>query len=109
MKCSKDYIVEGIFIKKNTLITLVEKDTSDIKVENEGILEIPEGKSFDDMPLKHFISLAKKIGKGPVSKAINNLARWNESKNPSLAKKAREVMDSLKDNKEWIDIPAKSE
>ena len=109
MKTSKEYIIEGVSIKKGTQYILDEEDTKDIKVENEGILEIPEGKSFEDMSMNHFISLAKKIGKGPVAKAINNLNRFNKEKNPSLSKKASSMMDSLKNSKEWQGIPAKEE
>jgi hypothetical protein len=105
---TKNYIIEGNIIVKNTNV-LIEAGTTNIKVENEGILEIPEGKSFSDMPMSHFISLAKKIGKGPVSKAINNIARFNENKNPSLAKKASSMMDSLKNSTEWQDIESKKE
>ena len=108
MLTTKSIFIEGYLIQKDTEI-LTESDTENIKVKNEGVLEIPEGKSFSDMPISHFISLAKKLGKGEVSRAINNIARWNENKSPETSKKAKSLMDSLKNNKEWEDIPAKSE
>lgn len=81
----------------------------DIQAKNVGILNIPKDKDFSDMPIKHFIDLAKSKGKGPIAKAINNIARWQKNKAPDVAKKASDLMTKLENNKEWKDIPSKSE
>ena len=75
--------------------------TDTIKVEHPGILEIPEGKGFDDMPQAHYISLAKKKGRGAVMRALLNLERWNQEKAPSVSNKARTIINGLKNNPEW--------
>ena len=108
MITTKKYIIEGYIIDNKSSILIEAENTKDIKVENEGILELGN-KSFEETPKSHFISLAKKIGKGPVSKAINNISRWASEKNPSLSKKASDMMDSLKNDSEWQDIEAKKE
>ncbi len=97
---------EGIKIdlKKNSFI---EVDTKNIKVKNPGVLDIPEDKNFWDMPLNHFIDLAKTKGKKEVMAALLNLERWNKTKEPSISKKAREIINSLKKNKNWINIKEK--
>jgi hypothetical protein len=82
--------------------------TSDIKVEHPGILEVPEGKDFSDLPQAHYISLAKSKGKAAVMKALLNLERWNKSKAPEVSSKARKIIDGLMANKSWQDIESKS-
>lgn len=84
----------------------IEEKAPAIKAENPGILEVPEGKHFWDLPLKHFIELAKKKGKPAIARAINNIARWMKNKAPDVAAKARELMDRLKGNSEWEAIGA---
>lgn len=89
---------------KNESVT--EQDTRSIKVEHPGILEVPVGKKFWQLPLKHFIDLAKKKGKAAVARAINNLRRWNKNRAPDIAKKAEELMNRLKANPQWQAITA---
>ncbi len=60
-----------------------------------GILEVPEGKDVQSLPLKHFQALAKSKGEGAVVKALMNLVRWNSSKNPSLATWAKGMVNKL--------------
>jgi len=89
---------------EKTLDVLVEQDTEKIKVEHPGILEIPKTKKFWDMPLRHYLSLGNKKGKGAVMKALLNLERWNKKEEPKVSKAARNIIDHLKINKEWEDI-----
>jgi len=84
-------------------------DTEDIKVKHPGILDIPAGKKFYQMPLKHYIDLARRKGKAAIMRGLSNLARWNKSKAPDLASKARDIIDKLKGNGEWEAIGAKAE
>jgi len=82
--------------------------TEDIKVEHEGILNIPEGKNFWSMSQSHYINLAKNKGKQAVMRALTNLERWNKNDDPDISAKARKLIDGLKNNKEWQNIGKKS-
>lgn len=82
------------------------KDTKDIKVKNPGILSIPVGKHFYDMPESHYIELAEKDGKPEVMRALENLHRWNKEKHPKVAGKAAAIINRLLKNKEWVDMGA---
>jgi hypothetical protein len=70
-----------------------------VEVEHEGILDIPEGKSFNDMPISHFKNLMGKKGRAPVMRALLNLERWNKDRAgyEHIAKHARKVIDALKE------------
>ena len=57
----------------------------DVQPEHPGILAVPEGKDVMELPLSHFVSLAKDKGLAAISKALVNLARWNKEKNPKLS------------------------
>lgn len=71
-----------------------EKDV-EIDVKNEGILEVPEGKTVDQLPMSHFEKLAKKNGLGKITKALNNLQVWNKNDDPKLSKWAGNMIDKL--------------
>lgn len=73
---------------------LHEQDV-EIEVKHEGILEVPEGKNVDDLPMSHFEKLAKKKGLGKITKALNNLQVWNKKKDPKLSKWAGNMIDKL--------------
>ena len=73
---------------------LNEQDV-EIEVKNPGVLEVPEGKNVDDLPIKHFVELADRKGLGAVTKALNNLQVWNKKKNPSLSKWAGNMIDKV--------------
>lgn len=76
-------------------------DTSKIKVENPGVLEVPAEKKFSDLPLKHYIDLAKKKGRAAVMRALLNLWRWNKNRAKDVSTKAKGIIDQLKANAEW--------
>lgn len=69
----------------------------DVEVKNTGILEVPEGKSVDELPQSHFESLVDKKGYEAVIRALNNLAVWNKNNNKSLSSWAKGMMDNLKE------------
>ena len=73
---------------------LREQDV-EIDVKHEGILEVPEGKNVDDLPLSHFEKLAKKKGLSKITKALNNLQVWNKNDDPKLSKWAGDMIDKL--------------
>lgn len=73
----------------------IEEESPQIEVKHEGILEVPEGKNVDDLPMSHFEKLAKKKGLGKITKALNNLQVWNKEKNPELSKWAGNMIDKL--------------
>ena len=76
-------------------IRLREKETPNIEVKHEGILEVPEGKNVDDLPLSHFVNLANKKGLSKITKALNNLQVWNKNDDPKLSKWAGDMIDKL--------------
>lgn len=72
-----------------------EKETPNIEVKHKGILEVPEGKNVDDLPLSHFVNLANKKGLSKITKALNNLQVWNKNDDPKLSKWAGDMIDKL--------------
>jgi len=96
-----------------------EKAPSDIKVEHEGVLEsaFPEGDLFKAQA-SHMVTLARRIGKGPVMKMLNNLVRWNKNREgddpktkqsyKAVSEKAAKIVEQLKKSKKWAEIPAMS-
>lgn len=72
-----------------------EKETPNIEVKNKGILEVPEGKNVDDLPLSHFVNLANKKGSSKITKALNNLQVWNKNDDTKLSKWAGNMIDKL--------------
>lgn len=84
------------------------KEKAEVKVKNPKILDVPNNKNFYQMPLKHFIGIAKKKGVSAVQKALANLERFNKNKNPDVSKKASDIIDKLKKNKEFQDIGKKN-
>ena len=93
----------------NTLLKIAKKDkpkkkspASKIKAKNPGITDLPDGawKEWSVGKLvSHFKTQAKEDGKQAISRAVNNIARWNKKKDPSLSKKAKSVMEKL--SKAW--------
>ena len=73
---------------------LYEQD-AEIEVKHEGILEVPDGKNVDDLPMSHFEKLAKKKGLSKITKALNNLQVWNKNDDPELSKWAGNMIDKL--------------
>jgi len=66
-----------------------------IKVKHPGILEIPEGKKFSTTPIRHFIELAKKKGRGAINRSVTNLKVWNKNKRTPEANAIREHANKI--------------
>lgn len=81
--------------KLGTKFKINEKETPNIEVKHKGILEVPEGKNVDDLPLSHFVDLAKKKGLSKITKALNNLQVWNKNDDKKLSKWAGDMIDKL--------------
>ena len=81
--------------RTNKLKRRLHEQDIEIEVKHEGILEVPEGKNVDDLPVSHFVNLAKKKGLSKITKALNNLQVWNKKKNPSLSKWAGNMIDKV--------------
>ncbi len=79
-----------------------ESKIKDIKVKNPGLLNVPEGKKFWQLPLSHYVSLGKSKGKPAVMRALSNLARWNKKQAKPVSDRAKRIVDSLKKNKDWV-------
>lgn len=86
-----DNIVFNIYVKeKDNMMEGVE-----IEVKNKGVLEVPEGKTVDQLPMSHFEKLAKEKGLSKITKALNNLQVWNKNDDPKLSKWAGNMIDKL--------------
>ena len=68
---------------------------ADIETKNPGILEVPEGKNVDNLPVKHFKALIDKKGRAPIIRALTNLEVWNKNDNKSLSSWAKKMKKSL--------------
>ena len=68
---------------------------ADIKAENPGMLEVPEGKNVQDLPVSHFKGLIDKKGRAPIIRALTNLEVWNKNDNKSLSAWAKKMKKSL--------------
>ena len=66
-----------------------------IETENPGVLEVPEGKNVEDLPIKHFVDIANRKGLSTVTRALNNLQVWNKNKNKELSKWAGDMIDKV--------------
>lgn len=69
--------------------------SANIKAENEGILEVPEGKNVNDLPISHFKKLIDKNGRQPIIRALTNLEVWNKNDNKTLSSWAKKMKKSL--------------
>jgi len=65
------------------------QNVKNIKVKNPGILKVPEGSNVWRLTKKHIVSLVKKEGKAKISRAVQNLLRWNKNKRTESANKIR--------------------
>ena len=74
---------------------LFREQQANIEVENPGVLEVPEGKNVEDLPIKHFVAIANKRGLSTVTRALNNLQVWNKNKNKPLSKWAGDMIDKV--------------
>lgn len=83
--CSKHY---------NKILELQEQKIK-IPVEHPGMLEVPEGKKVNELPLSHFQALVKKKGHESIARALTNLITWNKTKNPELSKWADNMQNQL--------------
>ncbi len=64
-------------------------------LEDSPVLEVPEGKSVMDMPLKHFAALVKKKGRKEIVRALTNLEVWFVKKRPELSNWAKQMKADL--------------
>lgn len=79
---------------------LLEEDTTNIKVKNPGITELPEG-AWNEWTIgklvDHLYRVAGKDKRQEIARAVNNIARFNENRDPELSDKAKSVMSKLHD------------
>lgn len=68
---------------------------ADIQAKNPGILEVPEDKNVQDLPVSHFKDLIDKKGRSPIIRALTNLEVWNKNDNKSLSAWAKKMKKSL--------------
>ena len=78
------------------MIRLLKEQDVNIEVKHEGILEVPEGKNVDDLPMSHFEKLVQKNGLSKITRALNNIQVWNTNRNPKLSKWAHNMINKLK-------------
>jgi hypothetical protein len=80
---------------RDVLLEEDEEKKLQIEVTHPGMLEVPEGKKFYELPISHFVELAKRKGYKNVSRALVNIEVWNKKKHPDLSTKAKEVLTKL--------------
>ena len=100
-----DIMAFGLCVEELSISTLKNRfkmlhidnynEAVEIEVKHSGILEVPEGKNVDDLPIKHFVDLANKKGLSKITKALNNLQVWNKNKDPKLSKWAGDMIDKV--------------
>lgn len=72
-------------------------EAADIKATNPGLLEVPEGKSVEDMSVGHFKGLIDKKGREAIIRGLTNLEVWNKNDNPSLSQWAKSMKAQIGD------------
>lgn len=75
----------------------IKEQTANIKSENPGLLEVPEGKSVMDLPVSHFKNLIDKKGRNAIIRGITNLEIWNKNDDPHISKWARDMKSKIGD------------
>ena len=95
--------VEGQSVKEYNKKKKKSKKHEEIEVKHEGILEVPEGKNIEDLPIKHFQKLIDKKGYEAVIKALTNLEVWNKNKNKELSSWAKGMIQKLPKKNEAIE------
>lgn len=65
--------------------------------ESSPVLEVPEGTSVMDLPLKHFVELVKRKGRKDVVRGLTNLEVWFKHKKPELSQWAKKMKTDLND------------
>ena len=78
-----------------SLLKFEYNEAVNIETENPGVLEVPEGKNVEDLPIKHFVDIANRKGLSTVTRALNNLQVWNKNKNKELSKWAGDMIDKV--------------
>lgn len=68
-----------------------------IEAENPGILEVPEDKSVQDLPVSHFKKLIDKKGRASIIRALTNLEVWNKNDDKKLSNWAKSMKKSIGD------------
>lgn len=71
------------------------KRYSEWLAENSPVLEVPDGQSVMDLPLKHFEALVRKKGRKEIVRALTNLEVWFSRKNPDLSNWAKKMKADL--------------
>jgi hypothetical protein len=74
----------------------IEEKQVKIKVKESGVLEVPEGKKFWQVPFKHYTELVDRKGYAKIIKALNNLKVWNKDDDIKVSNHADSIMDKLK-------------
>lgn len=100
---------ESQLTDEEILKLVMDADVRTIKAKNPGLLQIPEGKKFYEMPLSHYIGLAKSKGRAAIMRGLLNLERWNKQQNPGISEKARGIINKLKENSEWVAMGEKDQ
>lgn len=63
--------------------------------ESSPVLEVPEGSSVTDLPLKHFVGLVQRKGRKEIVRALTNLEVWFVKKKPELSAWAKKMKEDL--------------
>ena len=81
---------------KRNPTTAKRKPKVRIPVRHEGVLKIPKGKKFWQMPMSHYDKLVGAKGYASISRALTNLEVFNRKKDPTVAARASRIADQLR-------------
>lgn len=78
----------------NDRFKLIEQKIK-IPIKHPGMLEVPEGKDVEKLPLEHFKKLVVKKGFAEISKSLINLKVWMKKTKPEISKWADDTQEKL--------------
>lgn len=83
--------------RKDGWFKMIINESANIKTENPGLLEVPEGKKVMDLPVSHFKRLIDKKGREAIIRGITNLEVWNRNDDPQISRWAKDMKKQLGD------------
>lgn len=86
----------------------IEDMDTKIRSITRGLLKVPDGKTFANIGLDHYLALAKCISKSLVLKGLVTLEKLYGNRNPESSKRARTIIDSLKKSAQWVQMGSSS-
>lgn len=81
-------------------IEITSGDVRNISIEALPLFEVPEGVRFCSLHPAHFLALAKKKGRGPILRALENVERWFSKDDREISVAAAKIICAFGDDRE---------